>query len=116
MTSSFPKSRKINMYKFVSPTKAAAGAEDPGMAKLAGQTIQAINNLGSVVNSIAGLANDLRNIQLANLDQLKKKKIFEALITLNTPEPIVRDGIIDEPSKYDRANALLEWRRTQQDN
>ena len=45
-----------------------------------------------------------------------KKKIFESIITLNTPEPIVRDGIIDEPSKYDRANALLEWRRTQQDN
>ena len=66
------------MYKFVSPTKAAAGAEDPGMAKLAGQTIQAINNLGSVVNSIAGLANDLRSIQLANLDELKRKKVFKA--------------------------------------
>ena len=66
------------MYKFVSPAKAAAGAEDAGMAKLAGQTIQAINNLGSVVNSIAGLANDLRSIQLANLTELKKKKIFKA--------------------------------------
>ena len=50
------------MYKFVSASAAAAGAEDAGMAKLAGQTIQAINNLGSVVNTIAGLANDLRNI------------------------------------------------------
>ena len=51
-----------------------------------------------------------------SMGPLLKKKIFEALITLNTPEPLVTEGVIEEPSKYDRADALLEWRRTQQDN
>ena len=66
------------MYKMVSPAAAAASAENPAMAELAGKTIQGINNLGNIVNSIASLANDLRNIQLANLNQLKKKKVFKA--------------------------------------
>ncbi len=82
------------MYKFVSASAAAAGAEDAGMAKLAGQTIQAINNLGSVVNTIAGLANDLRNIQLANLDELKRKKIFEA--KFDKPEKAKFTGFVND--------------------
>ena len=61
------------MYKMVSPAAAAASASDPGMSKLMGQSIQAVNNLGGVVNSIAVIANDLRNIQLANLEDSRKK-------------------------------------------
>ena len=37
------------MYKMVSPAAAAASAENPAMAELAGKTIQGINNLGNIV-------------------------------------------------------------------
>jgi len=66
-----------------------------------------------VLRQVVQPAMSFNNISMG---PLLKKKIFEALITLNTPEPLVTEGVIEEPSKYDRADALLEWRRTQQDN
>jgi hypothetical protein len=57
------------------------------------------------------------NVQFNNvsISPFLKKKIFGALINLNSPDYLETEVSVDEPSKYDRAEAFLEWKRTQKD-
>jgi hypothetical protein len=79
------KSSKINFYKFV-PVKqvtSTAGAKDSSniaLTKAINTNTQAINNLGSTVNSLAKIAVDLKKAMLLQLDS-RQRKDFEPSYT-----------------------------------
>ncbi|WLW37325.1 endolysin [Synechococcus phage S-RS29] len=79
------KSNKINFYKFV-PVKqvtSTAGAKDSSniaLTKAINTNTQAINNLGSTVNSLTKIAVDLKKAMLLQLDA-RQRKDFEPSYT-----------------------------------
>ena len=72
---------KINLYKFVSTTgiAAASDAKKEEKANISIQTkqVEAINQLGGVVNGIAASLVKIEKIELARAKALAKKKTFE---------------------------------------
>ena len=68
---------KINLYKFVSTTgiQAASDAKPETQATVEVQTkqVEAINQLGNVVNGIAASISKIENIEIARLKALSKK-------------------------------------------
>lgn len=94
---------KINFYKFVSPTKVGgiSGAKDAAsktnisLQVAINKNIQATNNLGATVNSIAKILTEFRNSQALLISNLHKNdKKFKAIYTKPTGGP--KMGTLDE--------------------
>ena len=72
---------KINLYKFVSTTGIAAASDakkgDKELVKIQTKQIEAVNQLGGVVNGIAASLVKIEKIELARAKALAKKKTFE---------------------------------------
>ena len=81
------KSTKINFYKFVavkSPSSSVKGVDAASIetAEAINNSTKAVNNIGGVLNGIALIAQDLKQVMLGELDaQKKKNKTFEAQYT-----------------------------------
>ena len=94
---------KINFYKFVSPTKVGgiSGAKDAAsktnisLQVAINKNIQATNNLGATVNSIAKILTEFRNSQALLISNLHKNdKKFKAIYNKPTGGP--KMGTLDE--------------------
>lgn len=72
---------KINLYKFVSTTGIAAASDakkgDKELVKIQTKQIEAVNQLGGVINGISSSLIKIEKIELARAKALAKKKTFE---------------------------------------
>lgn len=82
------KSTKINFYKFVATkdvSPSAKGADEGTVAtvKVLNKNTEALNNIGSVLNGIAKIAQDLKKVMLMQLDAQQRKNAgtFDAQYT-----------------------------------
>lgn len=72
------KNSKINFYKFVNAKPKTSSTDSPEVQKITesmGQTTSAMNGLGLVVNGIAKVVIDLKNIQYQKLNEEQKKRL-----------------------------------------
>ena len=72
------KGAKINFYKFVSPTAAAStkvSGEGQAVVQSINANVQATNNLGKTLNSLAKVVADIKKVQLAQLTLAEKNRI-----------------------------------------
>ena len=72
---------KINLYKFVSTTGIAAASdakkEDKALVNVQTKQVEAVNQLGGVINGISASLVKIEKIELARAKALEKKKTFE---------------------------------------
>lgn len=87
------KSTKINFYKFVATkdvSPSAKGADEGTVAtvKVLNKNTEALNNIGSVLNGIAKIAQDLKKVMLMQVDAQQKKNAgtFDAQYTKTKKE------------------------------
>ncbi|AOO00318.1 hypothetical protein RW020113_013 [Synechococcus phage S-RIM2] len=87
------KSTKINFYKFVATkdvSPSAKGADEGTVAtvKVLNKNTEALNNIGSVLNGIAKIAQDLKKVMLMQLDAQQRKNVgtFDAQYTKTKKE------------------------------
>ena len=90
------KSTKLNFYKFVQvkePSSTGSGVQQKdsniAVAKSINTNTIALNNIGSVLNGIAGIAADLKKIAIMQLDS-RKKPTFQP--TYNKPQKVKMGG------------------------
>ncbi|AGH06911.1 hypothetical protein SWUG_00002 [Synechococcus phage S-RIM2 R9_2006] len=81
------KSTKINFYKFVATkdvSPSAKGVDEGTVAtvKVLNKNTEALNNIGSVLNGIAKIAQDLKKVMLMQVDAQQRKNVtFDAQYT-----------------------------------